>query len=372
MASLDQKKLIDLTSQLIKMRTTTDQPDQLKQAVQFVAALFSDLPVTIKQYESRGKPSIVVLTQDTTEPDVLLCGHLDVVPAQENLFDPTLRDGRLFGRGACDMKSGAAVLILLMRHFVQKPLPVSLGLMLSTDEEVGGADGVGYLVNEIGYKTKLAIIPDGGNSPDQVIVKNKGLLHLKLSSKGKRAHASRPWEGESAIHKLIEALNHIRLLFPEIKQESWADTLNIGVISGGQAINQVPDEASATLDIRFTEKTDPEEVLKKIHEAAPNCEIQILLQSKVSFTNPDHPFLELYGKTLKDELGLEAKFQGTPGGNDGRFFTAKGIPMLVARPMSGGLHGPDEWLDVAEFSAYANLLEKYLTELAALIRSGTG
>lgn len=365
MPDFNQNNLIELTSQLIRLQTTADRPDLLKQAIQLVADCFSDLTgLTIKQYEQNGKPSLVVLTKDTLEPDILLCGHLDVVPAEGSMFEPTVRDGRLYGRGACDMKSGAAVLISLMRYFSQSPMPTSLGLMLTTDEEYGGANGVDWLIKEKGYRTKLAIIPDGGNAPDQVITKNKGLMHLRLMATGHMAHASRPWEGSNAIHKLLEALSNVRKLFPDVTQDQWADTLSIGTIKGGQATNQVAKEAEATLDIRFTEASSPEKILDLIKKTAPDCQVETVLQGNMSFTDPNHPYLKLYSEVLQRELNLTAKFQGTPGGNDGRFLTAQGTPVLVVRPLSGGLHGPDEWLDVAGFAAYADLLKKYLIELA--------
>ncbi|MHB8830611.1 MAG: M20 family metallopeptidase [Patescibacteria group bacterium] len=364
MSDFDQDNLIDLTSQLIRLPTTADRPDLLKQAVELVLGLFSDFPgLTIKRYEQNDKPSLVILTKDTLEPDILLCGHLDVVPAEEKLYEPTVREGRLYGRGACDMKSGAAILISLMRYFAQSPIPTSLGLMLTTDEECGGANGVGWLVKEKGYRTKLAIIPDGGNAPDQVITKNKGLMHLRLVATGQMAHASRPWEGSNAIHKLLKALDNVRKLFPDITQDQWADTLSIGTIDGGQATNQVAEEAQATLDIRFTEASSPEKILDLIKKAAPDCQAEVILQGNMSFTDPNHPYLKLYSEVLQNELSLQAKFQGTPGGNDGRFLTTLGTPVLVVRPLSGGLHGPDEWLDVTGFAAYADLLKKYLIEL---------
>lgn len=374
MPDFDQNNLVDLASQLIRLPTTADRPDLLKQAVELVASLFSDLPgLAIKRYEQNGKPSLVILTKDTLEPDILLCGHLDVVPAEEKMFGPAVRDGRLYGRGACDMKSGAAVLISLMRHFAQSPIQASLGLMLTTDEECGGANGVGWLVKEKGYRTKLAIIPDGGNAPDQVITKNKGLMHLRLMATGQMAHASRPWEGSNAIHKLLEALGSVRKLFPDVTQDQWADTLSIGTIEGGQATNQVAEKATATIDIRFTEASSPEKILDMIKQAAPDCQVEVILQGNMSFTDPNHPYLKLYSEVLKNELNLQANFQGTPGGNDGRFLTALGTPVLVVRPLSGGLHGPDEWLDVAGFAAYADLLKKYLIELSKTMHpNGTG
>lgn len=372
--SSNQNNLTDLASKLVRIQSTSDKPEQLKQAAQAVVDFLSDQPeLIVKKYERNGKPSVVVLTQDTLEPDILFCGHLDVVPADEKMFEPVLKDGRLYGRGFCDMKSGAAVLLSLMKNFAQNPLPVSLGLMLTTDEEIGGQNGVGHLVNEIGYRAKMVIAPDGGNGPDQVIVKNKGLLHLKLTAKGKKAHASRPWEGTNAIHLLLQELNNIRQLFPDLKQEEWTDTLSIGVIEGGQAVNQVADQASACLDIRLTEKTNPEEILSRIREAAPGCELEILARGDVSLTNPEHPFLKLYKDVLKSKMSLDADFRGTPGGNDGRYFTRFGIPVLIVRPLSGGLHGPEEWLDAEGFKNYADLLEDYVIELAEMIRSpGTG
>lgn len=367
---MNQTDLMELTKKLIQIESTAERPELLKSALNSVEEYFLDIPkLSIKKFEKNGKLSLVVCTQDTLEPDILLCGHLDIVPGKSEQFEPMESKGKLYGRGACDMKSGAAVLTLLMRDLAQNPKPFCIGLMLTTDEESGGKNGVGYLVNEIGYKPKVAIIPDGGNGPDDVVVKNKGVLHLRLSTLGRAAHASRPWEGNNAINGIIEALVKIKELFPAPHADHWTNTLTIGMINGGEAINQVAEKASAHLDIRYVETSSQEKILEEIRSVVPNCEIEVLMQAQISLTEPTHPYLKLYSRVLLESMGKEAKFRGTPGSNDGRYLTAKGIPVVIARPLSGDLHGPDEWVDLAGLWAYAKFLQQYLIELGLLIRS---
>ncbi len=356
------ESLSRLTSDLIKFKTVFGNNSAFADCTKFIKNYFQDTDLIIRETESNENKNLIILTKETNKPQVFLAGHIDVVDGNIDQFEPYIKDGKLFGRGACDMKSGVAVLMQLMRYFSMREDKPSIGLMITTDEEHGGENGVGYLLDSLSYRADLAIIPDGGNAPEEIIVKNKGFLHLKITSKGVSAHASRPWEGKSAIHDLLKKLNEIKKLFPDT-DEKWTETVNIGTINGGKATNQVADISTATLDIRHTEKMTAENILTIIRDTIQDSDLDILISGNVNFTDERNINLIKYAEILKSELNLDAKFIATSGGNDGRYFSKYKIPVLINRPKSAGLHGPDEWVDVESLEKYAKIYLKYLNEI---------
>ncbi|MBI2473708.1 M20/M25/M40 family metallo-hydrolase [Candidatus Uhrbacteria bacterium] len=341
--------ILHITEDLVRIKTTADRPDELNRCVDFVEQFFQGTEgLFINRYTCAGKPAVVISTQETFTPDILLVGHIDVVPAPDELFEPRYEGTKLFARGSCDMKSECAVLMLLLKEFAQQSHPPSLALMLTSDEEIGGLNGVNYLVNEVGYRCKIALIPDGGQSPDDIVLQNKGVLLLRMTAKGKTGHGSRPWLGENAIEKLLSAYARVRTLFPNqaTATDFWYHTLNIGMISGGEAANQIPGSASCDLDIRFTPDVTAQALLEQITACVGNevC-VEMRVNGDPIFTDPQDPFVQLYASCVEENLGTPATFNKHCGSNDGRFFTSLGIPIIVSRPTSGDQHSPHEWLE---------------------------
>lgn len=361
--------LLRTTEELVRIRSVADRPDELRRAVGYVEAFFSDVPsLRLRRYERNGKPSIVVGTTDTMHPDVLLAGHLDVVPASDAMFEP-VRDGtKLLGRGVCDMKSEDAVMMWLLRELAARPHPPSVALMLTTDEEIGGRDGVGYLVNDAGYRAKVALVPDGGLSPDELILETKGILQVRLTARGRSAHGSRPWLGENALDRLVDAYVGIRGRFPKDAGEEghWHATMNLGTLRGGTAVNQVPDEAVCDIDIRYPASVGRATVLDVVTSSANGCTVDLVLDDAASSTPHDHPFVGAYASALRDELGLDARACKNHGGNDGRYLTAHGIPVITSRPTSGDQHSPTEWLDTESLEPFYRLYRSCIDRFSSV------
>ncbi len=237
------KRLLAIISDLVKFRTTADNPQAMDDCLSYIAQKLSFYPFIKKTYEKKGVKSIVWLTKDTLKPEIILNAHLDVVPASESMFKVKKNGDKLFGRGVSDMKFAIAVFIVALEKIFKKEgkLPL-IGIMITSDEEAGGENGVSYLIKEIGYSPKIVLIPDGGDNL-KIVERAKGVLELKIISHGKSAHSSRPWLGENAIDKLFKYVENIRGIFPNPKEEVWKTTVNLGKINGGKVINQVCDSA---------------------------------------------------------------------------------------------------------------------------------
>ncbi|PJE76791.1 hypothetical protein COV05_02645 [Candidatus Uhrbacteria bacterium CG10_big_fil_rev_8_21_14_0_10_48_16] len=354
--------IISMTEDLVRMKTTADQPEELMRIMSYVESFFADTPnLIIKRYESGGKPSMVISTQETFAPDIMLVGHLDVVPASDDLFEPRYEGSKMFGRGVCDMKSECVVMMQILKNIAEQETRPNMALMLTTDEEVGGFNGVNYLLSEVGYRCQVAIVPDGGQAPDDIVLMNKGILLIRLTAHGKTGHGSRPWLGENAIDRLLVAYEKIRAFIPHkaTADDYWYHTCNIGVIHGGEAANQIPGEAMCDLDIRFTEETNVDELMAKVEEVVGDlAQVSVRVSGELIHTDEENPFVQTYVQCATEVLGTQPTFNKHCGSNDGRFFTSLGIPIIVSRPTSGDQHSPHEWLDTESLPVFQKIVEE--------------
>lgn len=357
---------LDMTRDLIRIPSTADRPDALRAAIAYAADALAGTPgLTVNRFERNGKPSLVARVRDTRTPRVLLLGHLDVVPAPAELFTPREERGQLIGRGACDMKSEVAVMVDCVRELVASaPSAPDIALAITSDEEIGGRDGAAYLVDELGYRPAVAFVPDGGEGIEEIVRMSKGVLHVRLTARGKSAHGSRPWLGENAIEALVAAALRIRQAFPDREiAEHWHDTCSVGTIAGGNATNQVPDLATCTIDIRHTEGTDPDALLYRIRTLAVPCAVEVLSAGPVRTTALDNAYLLQYAEVVRKAIGREVRFTRTHGADDGRHLAAHDVPIIVSRPRSGGQHSAEEWVDLAGLAEFRQCLGAFLAEV---------
>lgn len=361
------EKILATATELIACRSTSDRPEELKRVVEVVASYYQNNPrVFVKRFERNGKPSIVVSTQDTRTPDVLLMGHLDVVPAGEEMFTAVRTDkGTFVGRGACDMKTEDAILMELLQDLSQLEQPPSVAVMFTTDEEIGGYNGAKYLIQEEGYRPKLALVPDGGESTHEFVCWNKGIVHARLTATGVPAHASTPWVGDNAIEKLITAIQGVLKIFPvNSDPERWYTSVNIGTIRGGKAINAVPHEAVAEIDLRYPETETADGIVTRIKAILPKgVMIEPLLQERSSFTDPNHPIVTAYKEQVRAHTNCEPFMSKGHSGHDGRFLTEWGIPVIVSRPTSGDQHTAQEWMDIASIEPFYQLCRAFILQV---------
>lgn len=353
--------LIKQTCDLIKFRTTKENLKSLYEIINFVTNQFKGEKVYIKKYKSNGFPSVVITLKKEKNPKFFLNGHLDVVAADEKDFTPKVKKRRIYGRGSGDMKAGCAVMIEIMKHFSRQEKPPSLGLMLTTDEEIGGANGVGYLVRKKGYKSEIALIPDGGVDLKTIILNQKGIIHLKIKEFGKAAHGAKPFLGENAIDGIIKKYLEIRKVVPELKGRRWSNSMNLGRIEGGEATNKVPDKAEIFLDIRYTKKGDKDRILDRISQITKNYEI--IGEGDPFIQNKNDYFLKNYQKIAEDVLGGSICFSRVEGASDARFFSEVGVPVIITKIGCDNIHGDGEFVDVNEMVNFYKILEKFINQI---------
>ncbi|MEM9478240.1 MAG: M20/M25/M40 family metallo-hydrolase [Verrucomicrobiota bacterium] len=361
------ERLIQLTRDLVLIESTDDRPGERKRCFQLIRNHLDEVPgLRIESFEKNGYESLVVLPKGVKEPAVLFCAHLDVIHHPDpDSYRSEVRDGKIFGPGAGDMKGQLAIIIELFRSLGRGgmfPNELSAGLAITSDEERGGENGVRFLIEEVGLRCGMAVIPDGG-SLDEIIVAEKGILHLQLNSHGTSAHAARPWLGDNALEQLLADIAAIRALFPDAvlsddgETERWVSTCTPTMLSTpNDSPNRIPEIASATLDIRLIPPLTTEETLADIREVvSPSTDVQPLIAAESTELKPDKDFIRL----AEEVIGKPPRLTKTSGGSDGRYFSAEGIPVIISRPDVGNLHGHDEWIGIDSMLAYFEICRRY-------------
>lgn len=356
-------RLTALTRDLMMIRSTDLHPDERSRCFQFIENHLEAIPdLRIESYESNGYQSLVAMPQTVECPEVLLCGHIDVIEHSDvTHYQGQVRENRIVGPGAGDMKGADAIMIELFRQFQRDTPGCPIGIALTSDEEIGGENGVRYLFEEVGLECRRAIIPDGG-SLNEVTTDEKGIIHLCLKIEGKPGHAARPWRAENAVEKLIAELARLKALFPgpelDGSKEYWVPTCSVTKISTpNEAVNRVPGEAEALLDLRFPPPHSVDSVLTKLREAlSADVVLDPIVCAEPTHLAPDPVFCEI----TEQVTGEEVKLIRSSGGSDARFICRDGTPVMLSRPLVGSLHAADEWIDVNSMLTYYRICEHYI------------
>ncbi|MEX2753717.1 MAG: M20 family metallopeptidase [Candidatus Freyarchaeota archaeon] len=390
-------EMVNLCCELIGFKSENP-PANVADIAYFIRDYFKERGFKVNTYEpEKGKVSVSARLDGGEGRRLLWNGHMDVVPAgRRELWstDPyvgVVRDGKIFGRGASDMKAGLAVAMVVAAHLSEIDASIRGGIQLDfvPDEETGGYHGTKYLVEEGISAGDACIVGEGTSSRVwgvAVRIAEKGILDLYISALGKTSHASVPFLGENAIEKLINLLLMIKKLenkkvqtppvvqkiieqripyYERIAKTSGVPaenyrtlfskmTVNIGVIKGGVKTNVVPDYAEAKVDIRLLPGQDPEEVFSEIQKMVADSGIRgIGLDKDValpSYENPDHPFVSLVKKCVAEITGAQQvnTIIGS-GATDARYIRSlKGIPTVILGPGNESSHSANEYVDIED------------------------
>ena len=312
-----------------------------------------------------GYPSLMVTTQKTADRDtVWSIMHLDVVPGSKQIFSMTKQDGKLFGRGALDMKGVAAATLEALKEYDDRS-KANLGFLFTTDEEIGGQNGAGAYANT-SFKGAVCLVLDAG-AHWTLEEQARGILHIRVSAAGKAAHGARPWRGESATEKVVLFFADLRSWFT--RYYGMADgldydipSLNLGVIRGGQAANQVSETCEMLLDLRFSRHEQHTRSLKKLNELAKKhrCKVEVVMSAAPTSTDMDDPHIRQFQKILEArKLTATGEEALAFGGTDGRYFNAIGIPTIITRPPGGDQHSEHEWVSSRGLEQLKEALKDY-------------
>ena len=210
-----------------------------------------------------------------------------------------------------------------------------------------------------GYLGKINLILDGGCA---IVYAQKGILNLKVSITGKSAHGSTPWEGENANEKLMTAFAKIKKLFPAPSRHNrWVETVNLGIMQGGDTINKVPDRAWMGLNIRLTEKGDPQKIIKRIKKIKEVAKVEKLGYHRYYYCSPQDKIIQTYKKIMEKELKTKLPLEKMHGATDAHNFAGIKYPLIISGAGGGeGAHGAKERVKVKELLKFEQALINYI------------
>jgi acetylornithine deacetylase len=316
---------------------------------------------------------------------IVLSGHTDVVPVDgqdwsSDPFDAVVKDAKLFGRGASDMKGFIGTALSLLPQIAATKLARPLHLALSYDEEVGCVGVTGLLedLKAQGVKPALAII--GEPTLMAIVGAHKGGAKMVTTCHGREGHSSAPERGANAVMMAGEFVAMLDSVWNELRAdpdprfEPPHSTVQATVIAGGTAVNILAREADVTWEYRCLPDRDPQNILNRVEQRArgdilPKYQARAAdadFRTRVHAVYPglrmdeDSPAVVL-ARELTGANRVEAVAYGTEAGH----FQAYGIPAVVCGPGSiEQAHRPDEFVALSELDACAAFLRKVIARAA--------
>lgn len=352
--------LIELLRILVSQETVHGKTQEISRLFAYIDAFFGMNQLRVHRQSVKGVQTVLYLPKGVKRPRILFCGHLDIVPCDVSQLTLGQKGDKLFGRGVYDMKGPIVAMLFAMKELLEKDPRAAIGLLLSSDEEVGGAYGVGSWIERSAHLLPdVVFLPDGG-SPFTLVTEEKGVLQLEVTLAGKTGHASRAWEGTNAISLAAEGLKRVEKLYPPLKRiEDWRTSVVPTKIEAGTAINQIPGEVKLSFDIRHVPRDRPERILAQIRRCFPNANVQVLATGQPFFLPPKKKEVELFKRVFQTQFKKPLPQMHFSSACDARFFAAKGIPVLLLRSAGGDAHGPKEWVSLKGLEEYRKLLCAY-------------
>jgi len=331
-------------------------------------------------------------------------GHHDVVEVGHGWsvdpFGGEVRDGRVYGRGACDMKGGLAAAIVAAEAFIETcpDFAGAVEISATADEESGGYGGVAYLAEKGWFdpaRVQHVIIPEPLNK-DRICLGHRGVWWAEIETKGRIAHGSMPFLGDCAIRHMGAVLEEMeatlfpllagkRTEMPVVPEGARQSTLNINAIHGGEPEQApdytglpapcVPDRCRITLDRRFLIEEDIAEVkaevtglMERVKARRPgfDYEIRELFEVQPSMTESDAPVVTTVAEAIEKVLGRTPDYVVSPGTYDQKHIDRIGRLKNCIAYGPGILdlaHQPDEWVGIDDMVDSAKVMALTLGEL---------
>ncbi len=376
LAAVKEDSVVKLLQKVIQTESTNPPGNELDLARWLVDYLAqAGVKAELFEYESKRVNLVARLPGGGKGPALIFSAHMDTVPAGElpwkfPPFSGTLHEGKIYGRGAADMKSGLAAMteaaVILARS------GVSLGgdlIIAFSYDETHGLQGAKRLV-ESGLLDGAGAVLVSEPSTLDVFIAEKGALWLKCSAKGKTAHTSMPHLGQNAILEIVHFLQRL-----EESLDLSADphpllnepTFSVGTIRGGVIINMIPDSCEVQLDIRLVPGMDHQSIVQQVEALGQGrVEVEILDWKEPVESDPQDPIVGISLEAVAEVTGIPRQPKGVSYYTDGSVLANRlGIPMVIIGPADTGLtHQPNEYVEVSRLvqavEAYLLIATRYL------------
>ena len=373
-------KTLALTEELISLHSVTpaDGGCQLK-----MAERLSPLGFQCETIAS-GDVTNLWARRGSAQPLLVFAGHTDVVPTgplerwSSDPFIPTHRDGKLYGRGAADMKTSLAAMVVAVEEFVaaHPNHKGSIGFLITSDEEGPAIDGTVVVCNQLkarGEQLDYCVVGE----PTSVkhvgdMIKNgrRGTMSGKLIIKGIQGHIAYPHMAKNPIHLAMPALAELAAIEWDQGNEYYLPTSwqMSNIHAGTGASNVIPGECVVDFNFRFATSSTVEGLQQRVHDVLDKHGLEYDLKWIVGglpFLTPRGSLSEALSAAIKAETGMDTELSTTGGTSDGRFI-AQICPQVVEfGPTNASIHKIDEHIAVSEIEPLKNIYRRTLENLLA-------
>ena len=320
-------------------------------------------------------------------PTLVFAGHTDVVPTGpveqwgSDPFVPTVRDGKLYGRGAADMKTSIAAFTVAVEEFLAAtPDPsLSIALLITSDEEGPSVDGTVVVCEKLktrGDAPQFCIVGEPTSvqqTGDMIKNGRRGTMSGKLTVKGIQGHIAYPHLARNPIHMVAPALAELAATVWDAGNAFFPPTSwQVSNIHGGTgASNVIPGTVVIDFNFRFCTESTPEGLQQRVTDILARHDLQPGADFDLAWTVGGLPFLTTPGtlvdavrEAIRDETGITTELSTTGGTSDGRFIARICPQVIELGPTNATIHKVDEHVPVADIEPLKNIYRRTLERLA--------
>ncbi|MCE5250842.1 M20 family metallopeptidase [bacterium] len=383
---LDDDEIIQVTREMVAIPSITHHEGM--GMVNYLVKWFKDLGIPARLYPYDEDRSNFFADYGTTSGPgrFMFNGHQDIKPVDGMTVDPyagEIRDGRMYGRGTCDMKGGIAGVLCAFKALVRAGVKPKGCITLFSDieEEYGGFGGY-YWARDRGLFEGCEGLISCEPTELQIQIGNRGAFATSFETKGRSAHSGLAHLGINAIHNMALFINEY-LKLPYLKVENpyfGRPTVNFEKIQGGLYLSAVPDRCQVCVDSRLIPETPPSLVQKQVDELMSrlNREHGINIsevpepegwrarsaKNGAASISPDHPFTQRAVRAFKHALGVDPVIGGCPAVTIAMVLIEMGIPAIICGPGSiSKAHTADEFIPVDELLKAARIYTALMAEM---------
>ncbi|MGX2985170.1 succinyl-diaminopimelate desuccinylase [Helicobacter sp. 23-1048] len=386
--SSDSKTLdcVELTRTLITYPSVTPNECGIYKVIMHA---FSHLPFECITQERNGTKNLFLHTKDSQtndsspvgKPHICFAGHIDVVPAgegwSENPFGGEVKNGRIFGRGSQDMKSGVSAFVCALKAFVEENPKIiescKISILLTSDEEGDGEFGTRYMLKHLenlNLLPTMAIVAEPTCEKvcgDTIKIGRRGSVNGKITIFGKQGHAAYPQHCINPTELLGVRLGDLAGVDLDNGDESFEPSkLVITDIRGGmEVVNVTPDKLTIMFNVRNSPATKVEHIesyIKKVLDGL-DFELSIKQTSQGFITQRDNALVALMQESIQAVCGITPALSTSGGTSDARFFGARGIPVVEIGVTNDRIHAIDECVPIEQIRQLQSIFARFLINL---------
>jgi succinyl-diaminopimelate desuccinylase len=378
---------VEVLKDLIAIDTSVPPGLNYDRAIHYLEPLFKELGfvtqsviIPAEHAEGRdGRVNLICHRPEKGKPRLVFYGHIDVVPAEGwDAFNPRVANGKMYGRGAADMKGSVVALLLAMESLTGKHLGFDVSAIITTDEEFSQASQLHYLKQYLEPISGAHFLNlDSGFGFASIAA--LGALHVDIKVKGKSVHSGLSHLGENAVEKAsllvsalldlkhrIEARESAVPTHPDTGLKRMVGRLNVNVVKGGLKVNIIPDECLISVDRRLIPEETMEDAKKELLDtmaSVPGVTWELERVFSIPTVPPnDDPIVDRLAEVIRDTIGEGNKF-GEMGSGDFLHIVdswgGKVFGMGVIRPECN-IHGKEEFVYLRDIEDTAKILARFL------------